>query len=483
MRISTFLYMAKDILIVAAILVAILVGLFTIGYRLIYKKILKGDRKLNIITVVLNAIFLCYLLVVLFATLLTRTSAEVSQRTILGLLDSYRYAWSTMNSYEWRYIILNICMFVPFGFLFPIVYKKFSQWRYTYLAGAVATLFIEVLQLVLKRGIFEADDIMNNIIGTMIGYGFYRIYTWIVSLIRKDLKNTCKKREILLCQVPLLLTIILLVGIFQYYNTKELGNLACTYTTKFDMKEVEFVNNNPYLFETSDNATVYQIEIASQEEAKQFASDLFEKVGTTIDEERTDIYDETMVFYSKEQDYDLWLNYKGFTWSFTNVGAMLDEDTEFENETLISLERSYVEAELSKMGISLPDTCIFENLGDGQYHFTVNEELVDDMLYDGTLSCRFNSDGILENVNNEIFICKEYKNYELISEQEAMKTIENGDIYTWYYDLHDIESIIINEVKLEYVTDSKGYYQPVYMFYTTINQNNLVTLMVPAIKN
>lgn len=483
MKISTFLYMAKDILIVAAILVVILVGLFTIGYRLIYKKILQGSKKLNVFTIVLNAIFLCYLLVVLFATLLTRTSTEVSQRTILGLFDSYRYAWSTMSSYEWRYIILNICMFIPFGFLFPIVYKKLNKWRYTCLAGAVATLLIEVLQLVLKCGIFEADDIMNNIIGTMIGYGFYCICRWIVSSIKKNLNNTCKKRYILLYQVPFLLTIILFVGIFQYYNVKELGNLACTYTTKFDMKEVEFVNNNPYLFETSDNATVYQIEIASQEEAKQFASDLFDKLGTSIDEERTDIYDETIVLYSKEQDYDLWLNYKGFTWSFTNVGSMLDEDTEFENETQIALERTYVEAELAKMGISLPDTCIFENLGDGQYHFIVNEELVGDMLYDGTLSCRFNPDGVLENIDNEILFCKEYKNYELISEQEAVKTIENGDIYTWYYDLHDIESIVINDVCLEYVTDSKGYYQPVYMFYTTINQDNPVILMVPAIKN
>lgn len=43
----------------------------------------------------------------------------------------------------------------------------------TYIAGFLFTLLIEVLQLYFEVGIFEAADLLNNTIGTMIGYGLY----------------------------------------------------------------------------------------------------------------------------------------------------------------------------------------------------------------------------------------------------------------------------------------------------------------------
>lgn len=41
--------------------------------------------------------------------------------------------------------------------------------------GFVLAVLVEVLQLYLKRGLFEYDDIMGNTIGMLIGIGGYSL--------------------------------------------------------------------------------------------------------------------------------------------------------------------------------------------------------------------------------------------------------------------------------------------------------------------
>ena len=76
-------------------------------------------------------------------------------------------------------------MFVPLGFMIPLLFKKCKRWYITYLIGFGATLFIEILQLISKRGIFELDDIINNTLGCIIGYG---IVIFFISIYEKRYK-------------------------------------------------------------------------------------------------------------------------------------------------------------------------------------------------------------------------------------------------------------------------------------------------------
>lgn len=73
-------------------------------------------------------------------------------------------------------IILNIIMMIPFGFLYPLIYKK--KLSKTIITGFMITLGIEILQPLIS-GARSADitDIINNLIGTLIGYVIYRIFT------------------------------------------------------------------------------------------------------------------------------------------------------------------------------------------------------------------------------------------------------------------------------------------------------------------
>lgn len=70
-------------------------------------------------------------------------------------------------------LLLNFCMLLPLGVLFPWATKR--SFGMTVLAGLLLILLIEFAQLLTRRGWFELSDIVDNIIGVMIGYLLYRI--------------------------------------------------------------------------------------------------------------------------------------------------------------------------------------------------------------------------------------------------------------------------------------------------------------------
>ena len=78
-------------------------------------------------------------------------------------------------------IIGNVVLFVPFGFLFSLIYskgglkhQKKTLWV-TLLVSILLCLLIELLQLVTKVGVFDVDDIIMNTTGTLIGYIVFRV--------------------------------------------------------------------------------------------------------------------------------------------------------------------------------------------------------------------------------------------------------------------------------------------------------------------
>ena len=69
-----------------------------------------------------------------------------------------------------RIILLNILLFVPFGYLLPVLWKKADRWWITVLLGFALYLAVELLQLVTRLGMFDVDDLINNTIGAGVGY-------------------------------------------------------------------------------------------------------------------------------------------------------------------------------------------------------------------------------------------------------------------------------------------------------------------------
>lgn len=68
----------------------------------------------------------------------------------------------------------NVAAFMPLGFLLPLAFRRFNAAK-TYTVALALILLAEVLQLVSRRGVFDVDDLMLNMLGSIIGYGIYKI--------------------------------------------------------------------------------------------------------------------------------------------------------------------------------------------------------------------------------------------------------------------------------------------------------------------
>ena len=72
-------------------------------------------------------------------------------------------------------IILNVLLFVPFGFIIPCLSKKLAHWWAAIPLGLLFSLCIEFTQYSAKLGTADVDDLINNSIGTIIGWILYLI--------------------------------------------------------------------------------------------------------------------------------------------------------------------------------------------------------------------------------------------------------------------------------------------------------------------
>lgn len=64
----------------------------------------------------------------------------------------------------------NILGFCPFGFMLPILSRRYRRMRKTVRMGFFLSLFVECMQLILHVGSFDVDDIILNTLGTLIGF-------------------------------------------------------------------------------------------------------------------------------------------------------------------------------------------------------------------------------------------------------------------------------------------------------------------------
>ena len=77
---------------------------------------------------------------------------------------------STSTSVKVFNVLGNIALFVPFGFLFPLVYRNLAKFKQVFWASVFVSLAFELVQLITRSGQFDVDDILLNSLGGVIGY-------------------------------------------------------------------------------------------------------------------------------------------------------------------------------------------------------------------------------------------------------------------------------------------------------------------------
>ena len=113
----------------------------------------------------------------IFHIITVLTSTVLSRKADM----TYRIIWDPFwgekeilagSTWRWLGIFANVVLLSPMGVLLPVISKRFRMWN-TMLAGFLFSFFIEMLQLSLKRGYFEPNDILHNVLGVFLAYLFY----------------------------------------------------------------------------------------------------------------------------------------------------------------------------------------------------------------------------------------------------------------------------------------------------------------------
>lgn len=81
--------------------------------------------------------------------------------------------------------ILNIIMFMPLGFLLPLIWKNYRKFTTTFITGVGFSLVIELSQLFNRRQT-DIDDLLMNTIGTIIGFTIWIVYKKIFKINKQD---------------------------------------------------------------------------------------------------------------------------------------------------------------------------------------------------------------------------------------------------------------------------------------------------------
>ena len=116
---------------------------------------------------ILRMLLISYTVLLLFFTVFGRRSQDY-YHCILDVGYSYRDVWTTGDPGVALQIGANIAVFIPIGAAVFLLSKRFP-FLSALAFGIGLSVCIELLQLVLRNGTCEIDDLISNFLGTFLG--------------------------------------------------------------------------------------------------------------------------------------------------------------------------------------------------------------------------------------------------------------------------------------------------------------------------
>lgn len=110
-----------------------------------------------------------YIFLVLCFTVICRKKGELFQ---FFPIPFYDYGHREYSAFLLE-MLMNVFMFVPFGFLLSLCFRSWS-WQYVALTGIIFSTIIESLQWTFKCGSCETNDLINNTLGAIAGFCLYK---------------------------------------------------------------------------------------------------------------------------------------------------------------------------------------------------------------------------------------------------------------------------------------------------------------------
>lgn len=366
-------------------------------------------------------------------------------------------AWNNFTLQVWLNPLLNIAMFLPLGVLLPLTATPFRRWYWILAAGGGASLVIEAFQYIFGRGQADVDDLLCNTLGAMLGYC---LCMFVISLAGKRRKLACAYAAL-----PAL-SAAALAGIFLAYHFQPYGNLADAPIYAANTRDVEWLQECP-LSDDPGPSGVYWAEPFTRESCDAFAVEFLGRQGAEIQFGTPDVdyYDNTAA-YSDHRTYSLWVNYNDRSYRYTDF--RVDSGLRYSDQGGTVTEEE-LRATLDALGVDIPDATRFITVDEekGKYAFRAESVVEDGVLINGELTCYVAEGGILYEVDSRVSTSTIRGNAAVISPQEAYDRLRAGR-FSWrdvpMFNYLSPKQVRVTGCKLEYLTDSKGFRQPVYTF-------------------
>lgn len=147
---------------------------------------------IRILLAVVDVIPVAVILVPLFVLLYHRTLGRDFRKTVLYCLFCLYMAavfslvgipnvtyirpdvnWNLIPGFglvqDLKNSFLNVLLFVPLGFLLPVLWEPYRKPTYTVSYGFGLSLLIELLQMLTYRAT-DVNDLITNVLGTLVGF-------------------------------------------------------------------------------------------------------------------------------------------------------------------------------------------------------------------------------------------------------------------------------------------------------------------------
>lgn len=452
-----------------AVAVCVLAALGVGAYYFHHKRKYQGQKKFPWLRIMLILALAGYLVMVDYATV-GRLSGSGTGGVNFHLFRAWREAWNSCSVKSWLNVLLNVAMFLPLGVLLPMIWKFFRKWYWMLLAGFGSSLFFELSQYLTGRGILDVDDLFTNTLGAMMG--FFAL----MAVLHAFGKKGKRLQPCVVCSLLALLPVFTVGGIFLAYELQEYGNLPEAPAFRANTRNVEFTLACE-LPEAADTAPVYRTQTLTKEECDRFGMEFEALVQADFHE---------ILYYDKETYFIdrglggngahfLLVSWLDGSYEYSHIRNGYDDPEIYWGQG----ERAQLEELLSAYPVTVPAQAEFTYDGDGWHSFQVHQLTDGALLLDGTLRCRFGSREIWE-IDNRLVSYAYHKTEPILSPGDAFTRLKQG----WFsggdtFDYYAPESVSILSCELIHRIDTKGFYQPVYLF-TLAGEDYSARVMIPA---
>ena len=325
---------------------------------------------------------------------------------------AFRYG-STNASGIWQFF-LNIVMFIPLGFLLPIVFpkgcRKFSR---VLAVSLLTTLATELFQLVTQRG-SDIDDVIANTLGGLVGFALFLILYGIIAKVRRcEIEVPNYRRSTVAGVVICCLIGAVYVGVGIMDGTAKYGNLYYGHITPAAIEVTSPVDD------ASSDRPVYRYE--DRTAFDELSQKLCAASGISGEwaDDGTAAAPHHSLFSGNDEaifidNFNRWGVYYEYGIEATPDGPDVNESA--------ALEIAW--SELAKFGISA-DEVVFAgfryDFSDDDYHLTfVSSEDADSTRVYGDVSVAVRRDGKVIVVDDERIWCSFVENAKCISPAESL---------------------------------------------------------------